>query len=116
MLETRTYRSDRKPVKERLSRNGAFTSGKPGLPFGKKQEMGKYREGETIYFVANHVLIKSAVIVKPQGDRYIINIKKGGAVSLPEKRLFRTMEEAEESIRGTKQQIRGNRNPHVWRS
>lgn len=61
--------------------------------------MKKYLPGDTVYIVENASRVREATIVRSSGGFCLLRLSGGGGTRLRETRLFRTTEEAEESIR-----------------
>ena len=74
--------------------------------------MERYQEGQIVYFIANNILVKRALILRKQGTRYVLSILDGGGVCLPETRLYHTQEEAEDMISRLHRPKQGYSNPY----
>ncbi len=59
---------------------------------------GKFKVGETTYIVESNRTIREVAIVRCAGGMYLIRFTDGGGIQVKEHRLFKTVEEAEQSI------------------
>lgn len=58
----------------------------------------KYLSGDTVYIVENASRVRAATVVRSSGGFCLLRLYGGGGTRLRETRLFRTTEEAKESI------------------
>lgn len=57
-----------------------------------------YKRNDICYYIENNARVRQGVILSVRGGMYTVMINDSGAIRLPEKRLYRTANEAAANI------------------
>lgn len=74
----------------------------------------KYKNGETAFIVENGRKVRQVRILSECGGLYKIRFAEGGGTCLKAGRLFRTAEDAEQTVTVREKAVRGPRSPHSF--
>ena len=61
--------------------------------------MDHYKPGDTAYVLISNSRVEEVTVIQRRGDRYSLRSEYGDSMFLPASRLFRTEDEARQSIR-----------------